>query len=69
MRPELIKAWRDQMGWRQEDLAAALSDGERQIHPMTVSKWERGEQRPQPYLRLALKALGAKALREVERDA
>lgn len=56
MNPADLKAWRTRMGWSQERLAEALG-----VHYMTVSKWERGEQESQPYLRLALERLEQEA--------
>lgn len=47
-----VKAWRRRIGWSQARLAQALG-----VHPMTVSKWERGEVQPAPYLALALERL------------
>lgn len=32
-----LKAARERLGWTQEELAEAL-----QVHPMTISEWERG---------------------------
>ena len=55
MTPTQIREWRDRMGWTQDQLAEALG-----VFPLTVSKWERGVQPPQPYLRLALERLAQK---------
>lgn len=56
MRPEEIRAWRDERGWSQADLARALSvDG--RTAQATVSRWESGKRSPPSFLRLALKAL------------
>lgn len=52
MKPADLKAWRERMGWSQPRLAEALG-----VHPMTVSKWERGESEWQPFLPLALEQL------------
>ncbi|MHB1170593.1 MAG: helix-turn-helix domain-containing protein [Longimicrobiales bacterium] len=63
MSPDEIRDVRTRLGWSQSELAEALSvDG--RVHPMTVSKWERGETTPQPYLRLALERLAAKRRRK-----
>lgn len=56
MTAEEVKAWRERMGWSQEQLADALG-----VHAMTVSKWERGEQDHAPYLSLALAELERRA--------
>lgn len=57
MSPDEIRAFRvERLRMSQEELAEALSvDGS--VHKMTVSKWERGINEPQPYLRLALERL------------
>lgn len=39
MTPRQLQNARKRLGWSQERLAEAL-----EVHPMTVSKWERGEQ-------------------------
>ena len=52
MNPADLKAWRERMGWSQPVLADRLG-----VHPMTVSKWERGESEPPPFLPLALESL------------
>lgn len=52
MTPADLKAWRERMGWSQERMAKALD-----VHPMTVSKWERGTQEPEHPAMLVL-ALG-----------
>lgn len=54
MKGSQIRAWRKRIGWSQARLADALSHGRDRVHPMTVSKWERDESKPPPYLRLAL---------------
>lgn len=61
MTPAELRQWRDRLGMTQEQLADALSDGrEPKIAPLTVSRWERGEATPQPYIRLALERLAMK---------
>jgi transcriptional regulator with XRE-family HTH domain len=56
MTPDEIRAWREERGMSQTDLADALSvDG--RLAPPTVSRWESGDRKPPPFLRLALKAL------------
>lgn len=47
-----LKTWRKRKGWSQVQLAEALG-----VHPMTISKWERGVVEPTPYLHLALERL------------
>lgn len=54
MKPEEIKAWRVRLGLSQGKLAKALG-----VTVGAVSRWERGEMTPQPYLRLALTWLSA----------
>jgi len=49
MRATELLAWRNQAGLTQPALAALLS-----VHPMTISKWERGIVAIPPYLKLAL---------------
>lgn len=39
MTPRQFVRLRERLGWSQADLAEALG-----VHPMTVSKWERGAQ-------------------------
>jgi transcriptional regulator with XRE-family HTH domain len=54
--PDEIRAWRGERGLSQTGLARALSvDGK--LAPQTVSRWEAGERKPPPFLRLALRAL------------
>ena len=62
MNPADLKAWRTARGWTQEDLARGLSTDPDQppVHALTVSRWERGESTPPPYLSLALERLAAK---------
>jgi transcriptional regulator with XRE-family HTH domain len=56
MTPDEIRDYRDERGLSQADLARALSvDG--RLAPATVSRWESGDRKPPPFLRLALKAL------------
>jgi transcriptional regulator with XRE-family HTH domain len=46
--PKRLYVLREQLGFTQEQLAAALG-----VHPMTVSRWERGaRQIPEPVARL-----------------
>lgn len=52
MMPDEIKSWRLRMGYTQHGLARALG-----ISQVTVARWETGRQRPEPYLRLALRCL------------
>jgi DNA-binding XRE family transcriptional regulator len=49
MNAEELVAWRNQAGVTQHDLAALLA-----VHPMTISRWERGSFAIPPYLKLAL---------------
>jgi len=56
MRATELLAWRNQAGLTQPALAALLS-----VHPMTISKWERGVVAIPPYLKLALQALDIRA--------
>jgi DNA-binding transcriptional regulator YiaG len=48
MTPDEIRAWREEAGVSQAQLAELLG-----VHAMTVSRWERAGGAP-PYLRLAL---------------
>ncbi len=50
--PAHLKAWRDDNGYTQVDLALALG-----VIPLTVSRWERGVREIPPFLHLALEAL------------
>ena len=52
MRATELLAWRNQAGLTQPGLAALLS-----VHPMTISKWERGVVAIPPYLNLALETI------------
>jgi transcriptional regulator with XRE-family HTH domain len=53
-----ILAQRRRLGLSQAKLAEALSCAERPaVSANTVARWERGEIRPPPYLRLALERL------------
>jgi transcriptional regulator with XRE-family HTH domain len=56
-----IRSYREARGLTQAGLARALSvDGT--VAPNTVARWERGERRPPPFLRLALRALRRRTL-------
>lgn len=52
MTPAELQQWRQQAGLSQVGLSALLD-----VHPLTISKWERGERSIPPYLWLALEAL------------
>jgi len=52
VRPAHLKAWREDNGYTQVDLALALG-----VIPLTVSRWERGVREIPPFLHLALEAL------------
>lgn len=58
MTPGEIRAWREERGMSQADLAEALSVDGRLAQP-TVSRWETGERTQPPFLSLALRALQA----------
>lgn len=49
-----LKSLRKRLGWSQARLAEALG-----VHPMTVSKWERGEQAVPKMAELAMRWLEA----------
>jgi transcriptional regulator with XRE-family HTH domain len=55
VKPAELKKWRERHGLTQAELARALG-----VDVVTVSRWERGDRTPAPYLYLAL--------REVARD-
>ena len=52
MTPTEIKAWREERGLSQREMADVLG-----VRQATVSRWESGERTPPPYLRLALEML------------
>ena len=52
MTPTEIKAWREERGLSQREMADVLG-----VRQATVSRWESGERVPPPYLRLALEML------------
>ncbi len=55
MTPKYLKKWRMEHGYTQTTLAQALES-----HPMTISKWERGEREIPKFLYLALRYLELK---------
>lgn len=56
MTADELRAERLRLAFSQSELARELG-----VHPMTVSKWERGEQAVPPFLVLALKYLDLRA--------
>lgn len=54
MTPDELKAWRAESGYSQEALAEFLD-----VHPMTISKYERGTLKIPPLFRWALYGLMA----------
>ena len=51
----MLKAWRTQYGFSQQQLADALN-----VDIMTVSRWERGVRGIPPFLHLALECMNKK---------
>jgi transcriptional regulator with XRE-family HTH domain len=58
MTPDDLKKWRTEHGYTQITLAHAF-----RTHPMTISKWERGEREIPSYLHLALYGLECKNMK------
>jgi transcriptional regulator with XRE-family HTH domain len=52
MTPAQLRRLRKHKGWSQDDLAEVLG-----VHPMTVSKWERGEQPMDKRTQIAIRCL------------
>lgn len=49
-----VLATRVRLGWTQQQLADALSDGDRRVSERTVGSWELGSREPAPYLKYVL---------------
>jgi transcriptional regulator with XRE-family HTH domain len=65
--PSYIRRFRERHGLTQPDLANLLTAGqENDVFVSTIQRWEYGDRKPPPYLKLALAQIAAKLTRESE---
>ena len=56
-----VRRFRERHGLTQEQLAELLTTGqENEVYVSTIQRWEYGQRRPPPYLKLALERIAEK---------